>query len=553
MAPTSKAEREAAYLKRLEEWKEKKKKESSENKFTKCKPATTSCVQKKRNYLQSKNVNSKKNSFNALQSCKTPVAAVPSTKENTDKDTFKEANDIMRDKLRKWKENKGETLMRKDANSKSVKPIYQTQTVKSSGYGRKTPGKNHQLKDLHSKSTVNNNVKCNMGNKTTTVKTDLNERHSRSKSLGFLGQKPGNSAVENSVQRAPPGSIQKLRVHFVSPVRKSPRFQNFKTKHVEQQSMRNKLDDWLKAKGKTPSRYNHLMCFGAHVSAKRKQQNEAKRGLSVDELSKQESCLRNENIQRNLLPDLNDEVESNSITQSSSTNSEHSTVSDNQEILQKSEEMMDECMNLYSAGCPSENVIQWLDEMAAEIPSLKSLARYWLNRIKIIAESPDKTDNDVLAEFELAIIHRADPGEEMASALREFVLKMKTDATISSEASSDLPETPTAENDDRLIYKTPQTSQRQANKLNKENIFESSTIKYTVVENTPLLKRMRTRLSPSNIPSAVVTPVRRSTRKSTGTLPKMFQDHETVVNTLDDIEDSHRKTAIFQSNSVLQA
>ena len=52
-------------------------------------------------------------------------------------------------------------------------------------------------------------------------------------------------------------------------------------------SFREKLNAWLIAKGKTPTRYRHLCCFDEQVSAKKKKVACTKSGLSADELAKQ--------------------------------------------------------------------------------------------------------------------------------------------------------------------------------------------------------------------------------------------------------------------------
>ena len=50
---------------------------------------------------------------------------------------------------------------------------------------------------------------------------------------------------------------------------------------------------------------------------------------------------------------------------------------------------------------------------------------------------------------------------------------------------------------------------------------------------------------------AVITPVRRSTRRSHAHLPSMLQDHDVVVDTLGDLEEASRAAAIFVPNHAL--
>lgn len=47
------------------------------------------------------------------------------------------------------------------------------------------------------------------------------------------------------------------------------------------------LNDWLKSKGRTPSKFRHLMCFHAEKSAETSNDPLTKNALSVDELNEQ--------------------------------------------------------------------------------------------------------------------------------------------------------------------------------------------------------------------------------------------------------------------------
>ena len=50
---------------------------------------------------------------------------------------------------------------------------------------------------------------------------------------------------------------------------------------------RNQLNDWLKAKGKTPSKFRHLMCFHAELEEGKSNDPQTKASLSVEELTEQ--------------------------------------------------------------------------------------------------------------------------------------------------------------------------------------------------------------------------------------------------------------------------
>ena len=50
--------------------------------------------------------------------------------------------------------------------------------------------------------------------------------------------------------------------------------------------LRNQLSDWLKAKGRTPSKFRHLMCFHDNLGEE-EAEPQTKSSLSVEELSEQ--------------------------------------------------------------------------------------------------------------------------------------------------------------------------------------------------------------------------------------------------------------------------
>ncbi|KAK3610147.1 hypothetical protein CHS0354_039928 [Potamilus streckersoni] len=74
-------------------------------------------------------------------------------------------------------------------------------------------------------------------------------------------------------------------VHFLSPEHHhaTPEIKSRKS----QTSMRAELDDWLKAKGRTPSKFRHLMCFDAEMAEEKNADPHVKPSLSVEELTRQ--------------------------------------------------------------------------------------------------------------------------------------------------------------------------------------------------------------------------------------------------------------------------
>ena len=65
--------------------------------------------------------------------------------------------------------------------------------------------------------------------------------------------------------------------------------------------------------------------------------------------------------------------------------------------------------------------------------------------------------------------------------------------------------------------------------------------------------RLRGKADGSETRLAVVTPVRRSTRRSTANLPNMLQDHDVIIEDLEDIPASNRASTLFRPNEALES
>jgi hypothetical protein len=59
---------------------------------------------------------------------------------------------------------------------------------------------------------------------------------------------------------------------------------------------REKLNKWLAAKGKTPSRYRHLMCFGVHGHGHDRSLNQSTGGGAALSSSRQKSNVQDESV-----------------------------------------------------------------------------------------------------------------------------------------------------------------------------------------------------------------------------------------------------------------
>ncbi|XP_061183864.1 cytoskeleton-associated protein 2-like isoform X2 [Saccostrea echinata] len=301
-------------------------------------------------------------------------------------------------------------------------------------------------------------------------------------------------------------------VRFVSPVKQKPDTQPCKKTPVPRQhrSMRTELEEWLKKKGKTPSGFRHLRCFDASLSAKKK---------SSDQHSNQEKTEEEEIKKPRSSVVLNLEDQFNA---EESMNREDTIVED-------LDSMLEECTTLYEAGCPLEDTMKWLDSIEENITLASSSARFYICKAKILKSTNNL--EEVLHVFETAVKNCAQPAEDLARSLTEIITEISLERERKARLKSAL---------DKAVE--------------NGNVFESSAIKYCVRQLTPHKHRKRQSggfddYSP--LPCKVVTPVRRSTRRSLSGLPEQLQDKAPVYTALEDIPSPERKGTLFQSNSAL--
>ncbi|XP_013417327.1 cytoskeleton-associated protein 2-like [Lingula anatina] len=282
------------------------------------------------------------------------------------------------------------------------------------------------------------------------------------------------------------------------------------------------------------------MFFGAHLSAKQKgKQKEpaTKRSLSVAELTEQQAHMAAESedvLRQNLNFDSEEEEEEEDREDSG--------------IQSQLRDMLEECTTLYEAGCPAPSIFSWLDEIESSVSTARRSAEYWVVRAKVTEGSG--SENDVLDVFEEAMKADAKPPEPIVQALQEFVLRMEERCKAKGIAMT--PRQPLLEIGNISKDKTTTPSHLQ---VKEGNVFESSAIKYCIKEQTPYFQRLKAAVSDS-VQSpiqlcAIVTPVRRSTRKSCANLPRMLLDHDTVVSSVSDIPEDMKETVLFKPNKAL--
>ncbi|XP_052774880.1 uncharacterized protein LOC128213314 [Mya arenaria] len=264
-------------------------------------------------------------------------------------------------------------------------------------------------------------------------------------------------------------------------------------KPANESERREALNAWLKSKNKTPSKFRHLMCFHA------KQEDRSldpltKTSLSVKELSSQLDVMEREQMMAAMTEQMN--------------------------------AMLDECMLLFEAGCPSESILSWLKSIEETIPFACSSARFYTCKAAVVKDSLDL--DMVLQVFEEATINNAQPKEDIAKCLRE-TLKYVTERKI-QEASR--------------RGRTPRRSEVQA-----ENVFKSSKVVYTVSDVTPFSEGKKRRRSASQTPCQVVTPVRRSTRRSLQNMPDSLKDRKASYTSIEEV--GSKDDILFQPNVAL--
>lgn len=301
-------------------------------------------------------------------------------------------------------------------------------------------------------------------------------------------------------------------VRFISPILRNPENQSFRKapNRLVHRSMRSELEEWLKKKGKTPSGFRHLRCFDATLSAKKKSSNPACN-------QEKESENVSKPLRSSVVLNLEDQF-----CMEDSMNTEDLAEED-------LDSMLEECSTLYEAGCPLEDTMKWLDSIEENIDIAKTSARFYICKAKILKSTNDL--EEVLHVFEKAVKNCAQPADELAMSLTQII----TEISLERERKARLKSALAKEVEDGIV-------------------FDSSAIKYCVRQLTPHKNRKRPSsayndLEPS--PCKVVTPVRRSTRRSLSGLPEQLQDRTPVYRALEDIPSPDRKSTLFQSNPTL--
>ncbi|KAK7476727.1 hypothetical protein BaRGS_00032020 [Batillaria attramentaria] len=378
-----------------------------------------------------------------------------------------------------------------------------------------------------------------------------------------------------------------------------------------QESVRAKLNEWRASKAHTPN-IRHAGCFhtDCHSAGRPTPRSQVKPSITVEQLSKQENTLVQEELKKNLLTHFNaapspkppsgkfmvtvrqtpktpkllptpsqteyDERDISSSEIDISWEADvgvHATdvgcqVKDGQVVgtdvgeemsatvpefdteswdISRLDQDFEKCLaSLESGSLEADAALGWLDGIEEAFSDVKVYIGWY--RCRVAAHKMTGDSNAVLADFEQAIINNVQPAEQMARLLTQTMKDMltwqrKPRKGRKSVASASKP-TGSA------------SRKRRPSQIQEENMFESTTVKYSVVEVTPFKKRRRvTEAGDKIIP--VITPVRRSARISMakGAASEGRLQRGTAKNTeytaLRDVPSSEKEKMLFQPNKAL--
>ncbi|KAH9488794.1 hypothetical protein Btru_058801 [Bulinus truncatus] len=426
--------------------------------------------------------------------------------------------------------------MLKSTNSKKNKENVATYVSVSSS----TKGPHATCEACSAKKSMARNYSPSTNMKTTFLK--------RKSDLGFLtGEKQHKFAVVKKSR-----SNENLVSHDIIPrsILKKDELRAQETRHVQfnsqvsdQASLRAKLNNWLKEKGKTPGSCRHLLKFGANLSAVKKR--------SLTDVTSRQNLKENSKLKdpskfrKNLFGD--DEADScenyaNTIEGVDEKDEQNKTTENavketGTNMAEHLKSMLDECLTLFHDGCSMEIVLPWLEKMETSIPDVITFAPYYVCKAKVLGAFPQM----VLDVYTQAVRNNAQPSDlladEMKAALSHWLLpRLKSPDSVTT-AAKPLYVTSTECTSPLPMNLTPEKSQLKSFLGTKEG----STVKYKIT--TPSLRGT----SESNM--AVVTPVRRSARLSSKHPTPCRQSD--VVNRIVEISPTDRRSMVFKINPLV--
>ncbi|XP_043191570.1 translation initiation factor IF-2-like [Amphibalanus amphitrite] len=329
-----------------------------------------------------------------------------------------------------------------------------------------------------------------------------------------------------------------------------------------EQTLQERLEQWLARRGKQLSSFKHLHCFGSELTQptpSRAQAAKARRSVAPRvQLDPGSPPLR---ATPTVKVSPTTPVTTAKVTPAAAKKGAPQTPDAASGGEERMDNVLSDLRELQELGLPSDQVVSWLERLSRD-PVSAGRARYWLCRASA-AERDGQLDT-VLHCFRQASHAQAEPVAELISGLENFV-KRAASATAApgtpQEASEDTENAPPPVDADgtpgpgRRRRAETRTPRRPL--LDRSNVFDSSVIKYALVDDETVLKKLAAlRLgaageAPSGDILSVITPVRRSTRQRSAKL--LANPHMALFDSVEAISESLRRSALFRKNSALMS
>ncbi|XP_022086731.1 cytoskeleton-associated protein 2-like [Acanthaster planci] len=276
--------------------------------------------------------------------------------------------------------------------------------------------------------------------------------------------------------------------------------------------MQQRLKRWLASKGKTPSKYSHLLSFKTTPA------DRIRRSLASQRATPTKAPMPVWHLDSD-----------------PPTSLDSSTSQEEDELMAALNSTMDECSLLLQSGCPTDHVTEWLDSLVSRVPAMRQCSKYWLCRVSI-AKEEELDANEIIHIYEEAVQEGAQPVQAVKESLQQYVEKLINTSTPTKSTSRIYPACASAKADPG-----PPTPKGSKYSPAMEQLLQSSVLRYCLTESTPYFDRIRAAIgqqAPSTTPNlTLVTPVRRSIRLEgrRSVLPLNLQEHNMCLASLDDL------------------
>nr|CAD7427629.1 unnamed protein product [Timema monikensis] len=318
---------------------------------------------------------------------------------------------------------------------------------------------------------------------------------------------------------------------------------------VKPDLIKRNLVDWLEKRGKSVVNFHHLHCFGLHASEVEKEANKrinlkkhinlSSQAVAASPITSNTTIIQDKqhDIMTTQKLDAVDDDRHNPICSSTPNQSPSVTPNQVQDSLEDKENVFHEDLDMLAqdslndlyklihTGYPRDKCEEWLDVIFKNCHSAFDKPIYWECRASLEEYRGDFST--AIECYSRAIIKGAQP-EEIGQSLDQLLQtfgRPKMDAALQELG------------DKKVSRKS----------LDARNVFKSTIIKFALQQRA--IKQVIDGESKVSRSQLVVTPVRRSTRKSS------FQYQHTpdmrYVDTLTTLEDRERNTMVFQPNKML--